>query len=106
MHKRFYFITITPCFCNACLEVFRYFSLFGRGETGTEVWKLRLEVTYDSCDSPKKVHRKANDVDKFLSVGLCRFTHEVMLFEAEFGKEAKVAFLINYTIQVVHNYFF
>lgn len=38
--------------CNMYLEVSRNFSLFRKGETGTEIWKLRLEVTSDSCDSP------------------------------------------------------
>jgi len=69
-----------------------YFSFFGRGETDTEVRKLRLEATSDSCDSPKipeKIHRKANDVNKFLSVGLPCFTHKVMFFEDELGKEIR-----------------
>lgn len=71
------------------LEVSRYISFFGRGETGIEVWKPRLEVTSDSCDSPnipEKNYRKANDVNKFPSVGLPCFTHEVMYFEAELEK--------------------
>lgn len=87
--QRSYFITIADFLCNSCLEVSRYFSFFGRGETGTEVWKLRLEVTSDSCDSPsipEKTYRKANDVNKFPSVGLPCFTHEVMFFEAELEK--------------------
>lgn len=108
-HKRFYFITITDFLCNICLEVSRYFSFFGRGETGTEVWKLRLEETSDSCDSsniPEKIYRKANDVNKFPSVGLPCFTRKVMVFWSWVGERNKtVAFLMNYTSKLVHNYF-
>lgn len=83
------FITITDFLCNICLEASRYFSFFGRGETGREVWKPRLEVTSDSYDSPnipEKNYRKANDVNKFPSVGLPCFTHAGMLLEAELEK--------------------
>lgn len=103
------FLTITDFPCNTCLEVSRYFSFFGRGETGTEVWKLRLEVTPDSCDSPniaEKNYRKANDVNKFPSVGLPCFTHEVMFFWSWVGeKQLSFFFLMNYTSKVVNNYF-